>query len=146
MAEEQNKATEYETTFTKNNVFELSNEIAKAVNEYAKEHGDTGKVDIFVLLAALGHVGFEAGMKILTKDEEHATKVHKEMQLVSKDLLVKLDAIHLEHKTTASADLIGISHTLSVVSEYYANRRDTNIKKLIQDKAQEEVAVTGEGE
>lgn len=141
------KAVTYESPFTEEAVLKLTDHIKASLTEYAKTHGKDGKVDFFVMMAALGQTAFEMAMTTLPKTPEERKAIHDEMRLLTDNLLAKIDAVRVEYKTRGSTDLVATAHLMSIVSEIYSKRRDTAVLKVLQDQvalAQQETATAKE--
>jgi hypothetical protein len=130
------KAVAYETPFTEQAVLSLSDHIKASLTEYAKNNGKDGKVDFFVMMAALGQTAFEMAMSTLPKSQEDRKAIHDEMRLLTDNLLAKIDAVRVEYKTRGSTDLVAIAHLMSLVAEIYSRRRDAAVLKVLQDQAE----------
>lgn len=127
------KAVTYETPFTEKAVLHLADSIKQHLNEYAKTHGQDGKVDFFVMMAALGQVAFEMSITTLPKTLEDRKAVHDEMRLLVENLLAKIDAVRVEYKIRGATDLVASAHLMSLLAEVYSRRRDAAILKVLQD-------------
>lgn len=130
MADQQEQA--YESPFQKDSILELSDVINRAVIEYARKN-DT-KVDIFVVLASLGHAAFHTSLALV--NGEDMAVMNEQMKEVTHELLLKLDAVRVEKDNHHAIDLIASTHLLSSLSEIYSKRRDNTVIKILQDEAQ----------
>lgn len=141
MANEQNVALEEihtvkGETFTRDNLLDLSKAITDTIHTYAKEKSGNGHVDLFLLLAALGHVGFEASMKIFPQTKEEVEPYYNQMRSLADSILKKIDAVNVEEKLRGGADLTAVAHLTAVLAEFYAKRRD-DLAKAVQAEAKE---------
>lgn len=135
MAQEQKTLAgeqKYETQFTKENIIALKNAINKGINTYAEENNL--KLDIYVILAALQQSAYEVMIRTFTKDKEEAEQVIQKMQDVAKIQLETLDKNREENKTGGLEEILGVIHTASLISEWYARRRDKFMELLEQQK------------
>lgn len=119
----------YETQFTQENIVDMTTYIQEQIGKYATEVVNKD-LDVFVILAALGSVGYNYVMHTLPQDEEQKHQVYNEMKTISDSLFLKMDAHRFEFGTSGISDLAAISHSFSLLSEYYARLRDKSILDL----------------
>lgn len=119
----------YETQFTQENIVGMTAYIQDKIEEYATDIAKKD-LDVFVILAALGSVGYNYVMHTLPRNEEEKERLYNEMKGISESLFTKLDVHRMEYKTLGVSDLAAIAHSFSLLSEYYARMRDDSIKKL----------------
>lgn len=130
----ENKET-YQTQFTQENIMELKNYINDKVNDFSKEIKKE-KLDIFVVLIALQQASYELVLRNFSENEEDAQKLLDQMNLVSDKLLRLTDESRKEHETKAASEMLALIHSISIVGEFYARRRDEFINNL-QNKAEQ---------
>lgn len=134
MATEENT---YESQFTKENIISLKSHIAREINAYAKSDAETGKLDIFLILAALGQCAYEVIINTLPKDDADAKKNVDEMKVLVDKFIIETDKTGQELKLQPAPKLLAAAHLVSIMSEYYARRRDDVVLKMLQEAAQE---------
>ncbi len=128
-------AQNYQTQFTKEMIVNLKNAINMAVNEYASKEVEGGKLDIFVILAALNQAEYELVLRSFPQDDNEAQKAHDEMLLIADKQIKLIDDTRKEHNTKAMSELLATTHVSSVLAEFYARRRDEYIEKMEKENA-----------
>lgn len=123
----------YEQQFTKENIQEVSTAIKKAIETYTKEEYKHDRMDLFLLIASLGQVAYELSLKGLSPDEAHAKKAMDEGLVISDKIIRLLDENRDELKPTPTGEMLSAAHILSILSEFYARRRDEIIEKIGQE-------------
>lgn len=123
----------YEQQFTKENIQEVSTAIKKAIETFTKEEYKYERMDLFLLIASLGQVAYEWSLKGLSPDEAHAKKSMDEGLVIGDKLIRLLDENRSDMKPTPTAELLSAAHVLSILSEFYARRRDEVIEKIRQE-------------
>lgn len=127
----------YESQFTKENILSLKSHISREINNYAKEEVEGGKLDIFLILAALGQCAYEVVINTLPKDDADARKNVDEMKVLVDKFIIETDKTGQELQLQPAPKLLAAAHLISLMSEYYSRRRDEVVLKLIQESAQE---------
>lgn len=130
----------YESQFTRENILDLKSHISRAVNEYAGESSETGKLDVFVILAALSQCAYEVSLHSLSESEEEKQQNIDQMRVLADKFINESDNTGQELGMRPAGKLLAITHTLSVMSEYYSHRRDSVILKMLQEAAEPQTA------
>ena len=130
MAETEQKQSNFESPFNADNIVQLKDAINKAINDHAVETTEKGKLDIFVILAALSQASYEVTVRTFPKDKEESKKSHDEMKLIADKLIREMDSIRKEHDTSMTGELLAPVHAHSITAEFYARRRDEYIQGL----------------
>lgn len=131
--ENEKEVLDYQSQFTKDNILELKNGINKGINTYADENLPEGeKLDVFVILTALQQAAFELIVRTFPKDDDDAKAAIDKMKVVADKQLQLIDEARKEFDTRAVEELLATIHTTSIVSEFYANRRDDYLKTLAE--------------
>ncbi|MNP35707.1 hypothetical protein D3C76_1290520 [compost metagenome] len=99
-------------------------------------NGKDGKVDFFLMYAALGQTAFEMAYNTLPRSDEDKAAVRPETQRIVDGLLAKLDGIRAEFNTRGTSDLIGAAQFTALLAEIYCKRRDAAVEKLLTDQQQ----------
>lgn len=136
MAQETENMDGYQTQFTKENIMMLKDHINSSINTYSDEKGE--KLDIFLILASLQQSAYEIIVRNFPETQEQVKQLTDQMTMISDQMLKKVDEIRAEHKTPAAAEMMAFVHSISIISEFYARRRDDVIDKLkhtVQDAA-----------
>lgn len=118
----------YETQFNRENIDKIALALKNAITEIGKTQEQ--KLDVFVILAALGTVSYDYSMAVLPRNDEERARVHAEMKNISDDLIKKLDALHIEKQYMGVSDVVAIAHVQALFAEYYARLRDDALTKM----------------
>lgn len=131
MAKEENTNIEqdealssYETQFNKENIIALKEGINRGINAYVKDEKNGEKLDVFLILSALQQTAFELAVRVFPKDKEDHKNALEQMSILSDKHLELLDTNRNEKGTKALDELLATIHTASIVTEFYAKRRD----------------------
>lgn len=133
---------EYVTQFTKDNILALKGSINEAINAHAEKNVEGQKLDLFLILAALGQSAYEVVLRTLPKSEEDAKKNVDEMKVIVDKFIKVTDDTRGDLHTKPASELAAAAHLLSVVAEFYSRRRDDVITQLIQEKEAEQTVVS----
>lgn len=136
MATEQEQQPVYESPFNKESLIGLVSHLKHSLQDYAKEHGKDGKLDFFLMYAALGQTAFEMSYNSLPRTEEERAETRPEVTRIVDGLLAKLDGVRAEFDTRGTSDLIGAAQFMAIVAEIYCKRRDAAVAKMLEDQQQ----------
>lgn len=125
---------------TKENVQKLSAKIHNAIRTFVDEDFEHDKIDIFLVLAAIGQTGYELALHGLTADDEMRQKSIDQMVLIADKIVHVMDDTREESKTHPSAEIMSVAHLFTLIAEFYAKRRDEQVIKMIQAEAQMSVS------
>lgn len=132
MAENENT---YQSQFTKENILTLKGVINRAINKHAEKRVNGKKLDIFLILAALGQAAYELTIRTLPKDDAEAKMDVDQMKVLVDKMITLMDTERPQLKTKPASELLASIHLFSVISEFYSRRRDDILQKIIQDVA-----------
>lgn len=118
------------TAFNTEDIISLKKEIIKTVTKHAQEHYPNGSGDIYLLLATLGQVAYEFAYRVLPNDKEDAQLSKEEMKILVQKYIEVSDETRKEIKPKIASEIMAASHFVSIISEYYARRRNEVIEEL----------------
>lgn len=123
----------YESPFNKESLIGLVDHLKQALTTYATMNGKEGKLDFFLMYAALGQTAFEMAYNTLPRSEEDKVALRTETPRIVDGLLAKLDGIRAEFQTRGTSDLIAAAQFTALLAEIYCKRRDAAVEKLVAD-------------
>jgi hypothetical protein len=132
MAEE--KST-YQTQFTADNILELKDAINKGINDYVVNDRDGQKLDLFVIITALQQAAYEVIMRSMPANDTEARKSVDEMKVVADKIIDLVDTNRKEMETKPMTEILATIHSTSLVTEFYARRRDEALLKIQENAA-----------